>query len=154
MGNWIAVRLRQPGPNRDAIGAWVEVRTGDRIEQREVTIGGGHAGGQLGWIHFAGEADGAATRVVARRKRDRARARQRFATIERDTFSSGPTRKPGPRDHEHGTACRGPSPESACPTRPSSRRRSSRPLSGFGAGDEEGYDVLVVYDRDKREMSY
>ena len=52
MGHWIAVRLEQPGPNRDAIGSWIEVRVGDRTIQREVTVGGGHASGQLGWIHF------------------------------------------------------------------------------------------------------
>lgn len=52
MGNWIAVRLDQPGPNHDAIGAWVEVRIGERIMRRELTVGGGHAGGQLGWIGF------------------------------------------------------------------------------------------------------
>lgn len=52
MGNWIAVRLEQPGPNRDGIGSWIEVKAGDQTIQREVTIGGGHAGGQLGWIHF------------------------------------------------------------------------------------------------------
>ena len=28
MGDWIAVRLEQPGPNRDAIGSWIEVRIG------------------------------------------------------------------------------------------------------------------------------
>jgi len=65
MGNWIAVRLEQPGPNRDAIGSWIEVRFGERTIRREVTIGGGHAGGQLGWIHFGlGEADGAEIRVL------------------------------------------------------------------------------------------
>ena len=37
----------QDGPNRDAIGAWVEVEVGDRVIDREVTVGGGHAGGQL-----------------------------------------------------------------------------------------------------------
>lgn len=53
MGNWVAVRLEQPGqPNRDAIGSWIELRVGGRTVQREVTIGGGHASGQLGWIHF------------------------------------------------------------------------------------------------------
>ncbi|MEP7082790.1 MAG: CRTAC1 family protein [Chloroflexota bacterium] len=52
MGNWIALRLDQPGPNQHAIGAWVEVRVGDRITHRELTVGGGHAGGQLGWIGF------------------------------------------------------------------------------------------------------
>jgi hypothetical protein len=52
MGSWIALRLAQTGANRDAIGAWVDVRVGDHVVQREVTVGGGHAGGQLGWIHF------------------------------------------------------------------------------------------------------
>ena len=64
-GHWIALRLRQPGPNRDAIGAWVEVMVGDRRVEREVTVGGGHAGGQLGWIHV-GLGDHAATRVRVR----------------------------------------------------------------------------------------
>ena len=64
MGDWIAVRLEQPGPNRDAIGSWIEVRMGDRTIQREVTIGGGHASGELGWIHFGlGDAAGAEIRV-------------------------------------------------------------------------------------------
>jgi len=64
MGHWIAVRLQQPGGNRDAIGSWIEVRTGEGTNQREVTIGGGHAGGQLGWIHFGlGDADRAQIRV-------------------------------------------------------------------------------------------
>ena len=52
MGHWIGLRLTEPAPNRDAIGAWVEVQAGDRTIQREVTVGGGHASGQLGWIHF------------------------------------------------------------------------------------------------------
>ncbi len=53
IGSWLGIRLEQPGAaNRDAIGAWVEVRAGDRSVQREVTVGGGHAGGQLGWLHF------------------------------------------------------------------------------------------------------
>jgi hypothetical protein len=51
LGNAAAIRLHQPGPNVDAIGAWLDVRVGDRVVSREVTIGGGHAGGQLGWIH-------------------------------------------------------------------------------------------------------
>jgi enediyne biosynthesis protein E4 len=61
MGNWLALRLSQPGPNRDAIGSWIEVRVGDTILRREITVGGGHAGGQLGWVHVGlgpvGEAD-------------------------------------------------------------------------------------------------
>jgi enediyne biosynthesis protein E4 len=52
MGNWLALRLAEPGPNRDAIGAWIEVKVGDATMRRELTIGGGHEGGQLGWIHF------------------------------------------------------------------------------------------------------
>lgn len=65
MGNWIAVRVRQPAaPNVDAIGAWIEVRIGDRVVSREVTIGGGHAGGQLGWVNFGlGEEGQAEVRV-------------------------------------------------------------------------------------------
>jgi hypothetical protein len=64
LGRWAAIRLAQDGPNRDAIGAWVEVRIGDRTTAREVTVGGGHAGGQLGWIHLGlGPADRADVRV-------------------------------------------------------------------------------------------
>lgn len=51
MGHWLALRLHQPAPNTDAIGAWVEVKVGGRTVTREVTVGGGHAGGQLGWLH-------------------------------------------------------------------------------------------------------
>ncbi len=65
MGNWIALRVQQSAPNVDAIGAWVEVRIGARILRRELTIGGGHAGGQLGWIHFGlGDARGADVRIA------------------------------------------------------------------------------------------
>lgn len=64
LGHWSAIRLDQPGPNRDAIGSWLEVRIGDLIARREVTVGGGHAGGQLGWIHVGlGEASSAEARV-------------------------------------------------------------------------------------------
>ena len=65
MGHWLGLRLSQPGPNRDAIGAWVEVKAGDLVQRRELTIGGGHAGGQLGWIEFGlGPATGAQVRVT------------------------------------------------------------------------------------------
>ena len=64
-GSWAAVRLRQPAPNVDAIGAWVETRAGDRSAVHEVTVGGGHASGQLGWIHLGlGDADEAEVRVT------------------------------------------------------------------------------------------
>lgn len=52
MGHWLQLRLKQPGGNRDAIGAWVEVNLGDRVIRQELTIGGGHASGHLGWMHF------------------------------------------------------------------------------------------------------
>jgi hypothetical protein len=65
MGHWLAVDLAQPGPNRDAIGSWIEVKVGDRVVRRELTIGGGHAGGQLGWLHVGlGSSDGAEVRVI------------------------------------------------------------------------------------------
>jgi enediyne biosynthesis protein E4 len=52
VGNWLAVELSQPPPNQHAIGAWIEVRIGNHTIEREVTIGGGHAGGELGPVHF------------------------------------------------------------------------------------------------------
>ena len=65
MGNWLALSIGQSGPNANAIGAWVEVRVGDRVARRELTVGGGHAGGQLGWIHFGlGDAPSADVRVL------------------------------------------------------------------------------------------
>jgi len=65
MGNWLAVRPQQPGPNRDAIGSWIQVRFGDRTVQRELTIGGGHASGELGWVHVGvGGADSAEVRIL------------------------------------------------------------------------------------------
>jgi len=65
MGNWLALSVGQSAPNANAIGAWVEVRVGDRVARRELTIGGGHAGGQLGWIHFGlGDAPSADVRVL------------------------------------------------------------------------------------------
>lgn len=65
MGRWLVVRLRQPGANRDAIGAWIEVRAGDRTWRVERTVGGGHVSGQLGWVHVGlGDSDGAEVRVT------------------------------------------------------------------------------------------
>ncbi len=52
MGHWLGLGVRQPGPNRDAIGAILEVRVGEALQRRELTVGGGHVGGQLGWTHF------------------------------------------------------------------------------------------------------
>jgi len=65
MGHWLEVRVTQPGPNRDAIGGWLEVRTGETTSRRELTVGGGHLSGDLGWIHVGlGAASGADVRVT------------------------------------------------------------------------------------------
>lgn len=64
-GRWVAVRLRQPAPNTAAVGSFVEVRADERTTTREVTVGGGHAGGETGWIHFGlGTAASAEVRVT------------------------------------------------------------------------------------------
>jgi hypothetical protein len=64
MGSWLAIQLSESGPNRNAIGAWIEVQVGKTTLRRELTIGGGHAGGQLGWTHFGlGQAHSAQVRV-------------------------------------------------------------------------------------------
>jgi hypothetical protein len=52
MGHWLGVKLSQDGSNADAIGAWIEVEAGEQRAEREVSVGGGHAGGQLGPVHF------------------------------------------------------------------------------------------------------
>ena len=63
--HWLAVRLEQDAPNRDAIGAWIEVRIGETVLRREVTVGGGHISGELGWIHFGlGPSSSAEIRVT------------------------------------------------------------------------------------------
>jgi hypothetical protein len=65
-GKWVALKLSQPGPNRDAIGAWVEVRCdGTQVTLREITSGGGHVGGQIGWWHFGlGQSSNVEARVL------------------------------------------------------------------------------------------
>jgi hypothetical protein len=64
MGHWLDVRLSEPAPNTDAVGAWIEVRAGDRTLPRELNIGGGHSSGELGWIHFGlGDSTSAQIRV-------------------------------------------------------------------------------------------
>ena len=63
-GHWLQVSLQQEGANRDAIGAWIEVRAEGRIQRHEVVVGGGHVSGQAGWIHFGlGTAEDAEVRV-------------------------------------------------------------------------------------------
>ncbi|TDX25423.1 CRTAC1 family protein [Rhodovulum visakhapatnamense] len=64
-GHWLGVELRQPPPNTHAVGAWIELRAGGLSQTREVTVGGGHGGGQAGPVHFGlGAAETALLRVL------------------------------------------------------------------------------------------
>ena len=63
--NWLMLDVDRAGPNRDGIGAWLELRVGDRTLSHEIVVGGGHASGELGWIHFGlGASDRAQLRVT------------------------------------------------------------------------------------------
>jgi hypothetical protein len=65
IGNWISVQLSQNLKNKNAIGAWIEVKTKDRIYTREITLGGGHASGSIAPEHFGlGKIDTVSVRVI------------------------------------------------------------------------------------------
>ena len=52
-GTWLTIAARQDGANTYAVGGWIEVRDrAGRIQTKELTVGGGHAGGQAGSVHF------------------------------------------------------------------------------------------------------
>ncbi|WP_223274773.1 CRTAC1 family protein [Tateyamaria sp. syn59] len=51
-GNWLSVAVTQDGANTQAVGAWIEVDDGVAVQAREITVGGGHAGGASGPQHF------------------------------------------------------------------------------------------------------
>lgn len=64
-GHWLAVDLRQPGANLRAVGAWVELRSPEGQQVQEITVGGGHGGGQALPLHFGlGPATAAEVRVI------------------------------------------------------------------------------------------
>lgn len=64
-GNWAGIEPVLPEGNRRAVGAWLELRAGGTVAAREVTVGGGHAGGQALPEHFGlGGADEAELRVI------------------------------------------------------------------------------------------
>ncbi|WP_298917408.1 CRTAC1 family protein [uncultured Roseobacter sp.] len=52
VGNYLSVELRMPGVNTRAVGALVEVTANGTTQTQEITVGGGHAGGQAGPMHF------------------------------------------------------------------------------------------------------
>ena len=63
-GNFLAIKLHNGPDNPDAIGATVEIETTFGTQTRMVSIGGGHASGQLGLVHFGlGTAKTARVRV-------------------------------------------------------------------------------------------
>ena len=64
MGNWVAVRLAPAGAEHRRHRRVGRGAGGRPHVDREVTVGGGHAGGQLGWMHLGlGDADEAEVRV-------------------------------------------------------------------------------------------
>lgn len=64
-GNWLSVDLSQDGPNSRAIGAWIELDTGQHVIARELTVGGGHVGGTALPEHFGlGTQDSLRLRVI------------------------------------------------------------------------------------------
>jgi hypothetical protein len=64
MGNWLGIELRNPGNNRNAVGATLNIRIGSRSLIRKVSVGGGHASGHLGFVHVGlGNAERAQIRV-------------------------------------------------------------------------------------------
>lgn len=64
-GSWLLLAPEQDGANRNAVGAFLEVRAGEKRWSREITVGGGHASGSAGFAHFGlGFADRAEVRVI------------------------------------------------------------------------------------------
>ncbi len=64
-GHWLAIDVSQDRANRFAVGAFVEVRANGRLWTQEITIGGGHAGGVAGPLHFGlGPAEQVEVRVI------------------------------------------------------------------------------------------
>ena len=58
LGHFLEVKLVEDGGNRNAIGAWVEVKEANgKMMSRENFVGGGHVSGRAGFLHFglAGE---------------------------------------------------------------------------------------------------
>jgi len=63
-GNWLAIELNQNSNNRHALGARLAIKTGNKTQVRHLTLGGGHASGQLGFVHVGlGVAERATVRV-------------------------------------------------------------------------------------------
>lgn len=63
--HWLEIELSQSGPNTRAVGAWIDLRVGEKVYSREITVGGGHASGAALPEHFGlGDAETADLRVT------------------------------------------------------------------------------------------
>lgn len=63
--SWLTIELKVDGANANGIGHFIEVKAGEHLQTREITIGGGHAGGHLGAQHFGlGNEQTAQVRVI------------------------------------------------------------------------------------------
>jgi len=51
-GHWLELELRDGTPNTRAVGAFIELDDGGPLRLREITVGGGHAGGSAVAEHF------------------------------------------------------------------------------------------------------
>ena len=61
--NWLQLRLEHPN-NSYGIGSWLELDLDGRTVHKEITVGGGHASGELGFTHFGlGKAEKVRLRV-------------------------------------------------------------------------------------------
>lgn len=64
MGNWIGLELDNGKFNKEGIGAHIHVKTGNLSQTKTLQIGGGHASGQSGFVHFGlGVAERATIRI-------------------------------------------------------------------------------------------
>ncbi len=64
-GHWLLLGVSQDRSNRFAVGGFVEIKTPAGVQTREITIGGGHAGGISGFHHFGlGDESDAQVRVI------------------------------------------------------------------------------------------
>ncbi|WP_299413011.1 CRTAC1 family protein [uncultured Sulfitobacter sp.] len=64
-GNFVTIAPIQAAPNRNAVGAWIELKVANKTVAREITIGGGHAGGVLVPEHFGlGQAQTVQARII------------------------------------------------------------------------------------------
>ena len=56
-GNWLLVDVKISDHNSQGVGSFIEVQYSGGTQTREITVGGGHAGGSAGLHHFGVGAD-------------------------------------------------------------------------------------------------